>query len=80
MTMGQRLAMKHTISEPPKNKASTTNRQSYEIKWPPWLSGKNTQKSETILMQNLDFSYVLFHPGETSMMEYNRAKSILFGK
>ena len=35
MTMGQRLAMKHTISEPPKNKASTTNRQSYEIKWPP---------------------------------------------
>ena len=35
MTMGQRLAMKHTISEPPKNKASTTNRQSYKIKWPP---------------------------------------------
>ena len=35
MTLGQKLAMKHTISEPAKNRASTTNRQSYEIKWPP---------------------------------------------
>ena len=35
MTLGQKLAMKHTISDPPKNRASTTNRQSHEIKWPP---------------------------------------------
>ena len=49
MTMGQRLAMKHTISEPTKNKASTTNRQSYEIKRPPCLSGKTRQKVKLFL-------------------------------